>query len=110
MEAEIRQDLPDMGAESWQVPLNWGPRGIDALAVACDAVIIVDVLSFSTSVDIALTAGATVFPCCDHEQARTLAVAVRGVAAVRRGEPGWSLSPPRLSGRSRRARAWSWPP
>jgi 2-phosphosulfolactate phosphatase len=80
----------------WEVPLAWGPRGFDALAVACDAVIIVDVLSFSTSVDIALMAGATVFPCGDHEEARVLAAAVRGVAAVRRDEPGFSLSPASL--------------
>lgn len=82
--------------ERWHVPLTWGPRGFDALAVACDAVIIVDVLSFSTSVDIALTAGATVFPCGDHDAARALADTVRGIAAVRRGEPGWSLSPATL--------------
>jgi 2-phosphosulfolactate phosphatase len=80
-----------------QVPLNWGPRGLDALTVTCDAVILVDVLSFSTAVDIALTAGATVFPCRDHEEVRALAASVRGVPAVRRGEPGFSLSPASLS-------------
>ena len=86
-----------MESERWEVPLAWGPRGFDALAVACDAVIIVDVLSFSTSVDIVLAAGATVFPCGDREEARALAAAVRGVAVVRRGEPGLSLSPASLS-------------
>jgi 2-phosphosulfolactate phosphatase len=97
METENEQDLPAVDDENWHVPLNWGPRGLDALAVACDAVIIVDVLSFSTSVDIALTAGATVFPCGDHNEARVLAASVRGVPAARRGEPGWSLSPASLS-------------
>jgi 2-phosphosulfolactate phosphatase len=66
--------------------------------VACDAVILADVLSFSTSVDIAVTAGATVFPCSDHEEAHVLAASVRGVLALRRGEPGFSLSPASLLG------------
>lgn len=96
MDQANRQSLADRNHENWRVPLGWGPRGLDALAVACDAVVIVDVLSFSTSVDVALTAGATVFPCADQEAARVLAASVRGVAAVRRGEPGWSLSPASL--------------
>jgi 2-phosphosulfolactate phosphatase len=87
-----------METVDWEVPVNWGPRGLDALAVACDAVLVVDVLSFSTAVDVAIDAGATVFPCSTTEEAGALAISVRGVAAVHRGAPGLSLSPASLLG------------
>ncbi len=86
------------------MPLHWGPRGLNALAVACDGLIIVDVLSFGTAVDIALTAGATVFPCRSHEEAGPLASKVHGLPAVRRGESGFSLSPASLLGLPRGSR------
>ena len=41
---------------------EWRLQGLQALAPESDVIIIVDVLVFSTSVDIALAAGASVFP------------------------------------------------
>jgi 2-phosphosulfolactate phosphatase len=41
---------------------EWGIQGLLALAPASDAVVIVDVLSLSTAVDIAVSNGACVFP------------------------------------------------
>lgn len=46
----------------FEVRFAWGPNGLRRLAPLADAVVIVDVLSFSTSVDIALGRGVTVFP------------------------------------------------
>jgi len=46
-----------------RIRLDWGLRGLEALAPISDVVVIVDVLSFSTAVDVALSAGAEVLPC-----------------------------------------------
>jgi 2-phosphosulfolactate phosphatase len=48
--------------EEFDIRCEWGEHGIAALAPISDVVILIDVLSFSTSVDIAVTQGALVFP------------------------------------------------
>lgn len=48
--------------QAFDVKLEWGLCGIEALAAVSDVVVIVDVLSFSTCVDIATGNGATVYP------------------------------------------------
>lgn len=46
----------------FEIRFGWGPNGLRRLAPLVDAVVIIDVLSFSTSVDIALGRGVVVFP------------------------------------------------
>jgi 2-phosphosulfolactate phosphatase len=41
---------------------EWGASGVRQLAAISDVLIVVDVLSFSTAVDIAVSNGAIVFP------------------------------------------------
>jgi len=61
-------------------------------------VIIVDVLSFSTAVDIAVGRGVTVFPYRWHDGTEyDFAARVNATVASRRGEPGLTLSPATLS-------------
>jgi len=82
----------------FDIRCEWGARGVAQLAPTCDVVVIVDVLSFTTSVDIATSQGAVVFPHrWKDDSAVTFAAAVNAeVARARRGELGYSLSPASL--------------
>jgi 2-phosphosulfolactate phosphatase len=77
----------------FDVKCEWGERGLAALKKS-DVAVIVDVLSFSTTVDIATGRGAMVFPfqfaAADAEQ---YACEKNAVIAGRRGGAGLSLSP-----------------
>ena len=98
---------------SYDVRFEWGPAGAAALAPSSSCLAVVDVLSFSTSVTVAVEAGTRVYPCAwpaepaaesgaesavefAVEFARShraeLAVGRRAVSAER----PWSLSPAAL--------------
>ncbi len=74
---------------------EWGPRGVAQLAPLCDAVVLVDVLSFTTTVDIATSRGAIVFPyVARDESAAQFATSLGAVLAGGRwGSSPFSLSP-----------------
>lgn len=72
---------------------EWGLWGVDALGEA-DVTIVVDVLSFTTCVDIALSNGITILPYrWKDNSAKTFAEEQQAVLAGSRGESGFSLSP-----------------
>ena len=91
----------------YQIRFEWGERGVAELAPISDFVVIVDVLSFSTCVDVASSRGATVFPFGWKDQrAEAYAAEHEAILAGRRGQGTYSLSPPiaRRSSRSRQDR------
>jgi 2-phosphosulfolactate phosphatase len=84
-------------ADPTVVQLEWGPRGLRLLSETCECVVIVDVLSFSTSVAVAVARGAAVWPHSGHERAEELARAI-GATLVRgrNMREGRTLSPASL--------------
>ncbi len=83
----------------FEIRCEWGERGVAALAFGSDVVIIVDVLSFSTCVDIAVSRAALVFPYRWQEASAAHFVASIGaeLAGKRHGATGYSLSPASLA-------------
>jgi 2-phosphosulfolactate phosphatase len=81
----------------YRVRLEWGPGGLAALAGLSAVIVIVDVLSFSTAVDIAVGRGATVLPVPWRAPAAPdVELPAGAVPAGRRGSASWSLSPSSL--------------
>jgi 2-phosphosulfolactate phosphatase len=79
-----------------RVRLEWGREGAALLAAECAVVIVVDVLSFATAVDIVVGRGAAVLPLRWTDDDHGLPPDVR-LAGPRHG-PGPSLSPASLLG------------
>jgi 2-phosphosulfolactate phosphatase len=77
-----------------RVRLEWGAEGVGVFAADCAVVVIVDVLSFTTSVDIATARGVAVLP-MPRADADAAAVAGAVLAGPRRSS-GPSLSPASL--------------
>ena len=85
----------DQGA--YALRCEWGAAGIAALAPHCDAIVIVDVLSFSTCVDVALARGARVYPYQYRDaSAADFARTVDAILAGPRSHECPSLSPTSL--------------
>ncbi|HVH22930.1 MAG TPA: 2-phosphosulfolactate phosphatase [Pseudonocardia sp.] len=91
---------PEHGQQSHRVRLEWGRPGAELLAADCAAVIVIDVLSFSTTVDIAVSRGAAVLPQVwgDRAAAAREAVARGALPAGPRSGAGPSLRPSSLLG------------
>lgn len=79
---------------------DWGLGGAAELGRVCAALVVVDVLSFTTAVEVAASRGIRVHPFPWGAQAADYALRVGAVAAVGRGavtaEHPWSLSPAAL--------------
>jgi 2-phosphosulfolactate phosphatase len=73
------------------VDLAWGVAGVQSLAPDCDVLVVVDILSFTTSVSVAVSCGASVRPIGAGE--RVTDVSPGDVLAGPRDGPGPTLSP-----------------
>ncbi len=79
---------------AFDIRCEWGLPGVLQLAPISDVIIIVDVFSFTTCVEIATSQGATVFPYRGPaEEAAEFAHSVNAVLAAKWGGAGYSLSP-----------------
>ncbi|HSL07512.1 MAG TPA: 2-phosphosulfolactate phosphatase [Pseudonocardiaceae bacterium] len=83
--------------DGYDVRLEWGREGVALLGAHCAVVVIVDVLSFCTAVDVAVERGAAVLPLpWGDERAADVARCAGVVLAGPRGAPGLTLSPASL--------------
>jgi 2-phosphosulfolactate phosphatase len=96
----IRRDAPMyFDQREYDVKFEWGLSGVQALAPVSDVIIIVDVLSFTTSVDIVASNGAYAFPY--HGTPEALPAFAQSVGALFASPARWhqaaySLSPASL--------------
>src|SRR5258708_38511474 len=83
---------------AYAVRFDWGLAGVREVANRSGAAVLVDVLSFSTCVEIATARGATILPCRERDAAAAdLAARAHAALAGPRSEPGLSLSPRSLT-------------
>lgn len=76
------------------IRFEWGADGVRQLAPSSSVVVIIDVLSFTTCVEVAVSRGATVFPYrFKDESARTFAQSVDAILSDKRSKSYPSLSP-----------------
>ena len=89
------------GQAKYQVRFDWGAAGAERILPGAHVVVVVDVLSFTTTVVAAVEHGVAIapWPWDDPHGASALAERLGGVVAGRRGEPGPSLSPTSFTGR-----------
>jgi 2-phosphosulfolactate phosphatase len=81
----------------FDIRCEWGENGVRQLAPISDAIIIVDVLSFSTCVTLATSRGALIFPYPLHDGTGfAFARSINAALAGPRGQSTYSLSPQSL--------------
>ena len=82
----------------FDIRFEWGERGAQILAPMCDAIIIVDVMSFSSAVTVAVGRDAVVYP-YRHRDASSASFAEsrNAILAGSRGAAAYSLSPVSLA-------------
>lgn len=98
-EADVGENVPHMYAtqSDYTVRFEWGMPAVKHLARLADLTVIVDVLSFSTCVDIACARDGVVFPFeYGDERATAFTKDQGGILASARGGDGPSLSPKSL--------------
>lgn len=92
-------DHPDWVLQrDYTVRCEWGPNAVEALAPHCDVVVIVDVLSFTTAVDISVARGALVFPYRFRDETAARYAQEQDALLAGENPQGYSLKPASLTG------------
>ena len=86
---------PAHGQASYRVRVDWGPAGAAAIADGADVAVVVDVLSFTTTLTVAIERGMTVYPLRWRDERAAAYAAGRDavLATGRSAGTGVSLSP-----------------
>ena len=80
----VRAELGRIFAQDgFSARFEWGPAGAQALAAGVDVLVIVDVLSFTTAVEVAVARGARVYPYQHRDD--SAATFARSIGATTRG-------------------------
>lgn len=86
-----------VSSSALQIDFDWGMVGVRRLAPLCDALVLVDTLSFTTAVSVAMSRGAFVHPCrWRDDRCVELAESVGAHLAGPRRTARFSLSPDTL--------------
>jgi 2-phosphosulfolactate phosphatase len=96
----VRPDyLPGHRQEAWDLRFGWGVDGLRAIAEGAAAVVVVDVLRFTSAVSVAVGCGGVVLPYIwgMGDAARAYAAHNDAELAGMREHGGWSLSPTDLA-------------
>jgi 2-phosphosulfolactate phosphatase len=90
---------PGHRQEGWELRFGWGDEGLRAIAQGASAVVVVDVLRFTSAVSVAVGRGGVVLPYAwdTGDAARAYAVDNDAELAGMREHGGWSLSPTDLA-------------
>lgn len=83
---------------AYELRCEWGPQGVEVLAPHSDVVVIVDVFSFTTCVDIATARGASVLPYAWADESAIVFAESVGAELAGRNAQGLSLWPSTLEG------------
>ncbi|MCL2795648.1 MAG: 2-phosphosulfolactate phosphatase [Microbacteriaceae bacterium] len=81
--------------QSYEVRFDWGAEGLRSVAPGAGLIVVIDTISFTTTIELATGLGLEVepFPTTDRAAAAAYAASTGAKLAGRRGEPGLSLSP-----------------
>lgn len=88
--------MPYTDQANFTIRCEWGMQGVATLAPISDVIIIIDVLSFTTCVELATAQGAIIYP-YRGDDAAGFARSVGAELATKWGGSGYSLSPHSLT-------------
>ncbi len=84
---------PELTQREYEVRCEWGQCGLAAIAPGCDAIVIIDVFSFTTSVDIAVSRGASIHPYRFRDESAVAFAESVGALLAGQNERGYTLRP-----------------
>ncbi|AYG03749.1 2-phosphosulfolactate phosphatase [Gryllotalpicola protaetiae] len=87
---------------SYEVRFDWGVEGLRSIASGTSVVIVIDTISFTTTVELGVGQGLEIEPfrTVDRDAAEQYAASIGARVAARRNEPGVSLSPTSMNAKN----------